>query len=75
MVSQLLNIDAANISASLPFIVASVGSPKLLIPISANTINNLNPNYLEIEKWSIKSRVNGIYVYSIDLDKYDSFYA
>lgn len=73
--SQLLNIDTAIISKALPFTVASVGSPKLLIPISSrNKLDNLTPNYLEIKNWSLINKVNGIYAYCHD-EVADIFYA
>ena len=74
--ADLLNIDIGDISKTSPLVVASVGSPKLLIPVSStDTLANLNPNYLEIEKWSITNKVNGIYVYSADEERADNFIA
>lgn len=74
--ADLLNIDIGDISKTLPFVVASVGSPKLLIPVSsADILANLSPNHLEIEKWSIANKVNGIYVYSGYDERADSFVA
>lgn len=74
--ADLLNIDSGDISKTLPFVVASVGSPKLLIPVSsADILANLSPNYLEIEKWSIANKVNGIYVYSVYDERAYSFVA
>lgn len=73
--SRLLNIDITDIAKGLPFTVVSVGSPKLLIPISSrDRLFDLNPNYLEIEKWSLANKVNGIYAYYHDAAT-DVFYA
>ena len=73
--SRLLNIDTSEISKDLPFTVASVGSPKLLIPISSqDRLADLNPDYSEIEKWSLANRVNGVYTYCHDAGA-DIFYA
>lgn len=74
--SELLNVNKLDLSNNLPFIVASVGSPKLLIPISSTDIlANLTPNYPEIERWSIKNKVNGVYAYSVEQHELDSFQA
>lgn len=74
--SVLLNIDEVDISNNLPFMVASVGSPKLLMPIaSVEILAKLTPNYSEIGKWSIRNKVNGIYAYSCDEHEPDSFQA
>lgn len=35
----------------------------------------MSPNYLEIEKWSIANKVNGIYAYSAYDERVDSFVA
>ncbi len=76
LISLLLNVNKVDIANNLPFMVASVGSPKLLIPIaSAEMLEKLSPNYSEIEKWSIKNKVNGIYAYSRDVNALNSFQA
>ncbi len=73
--SQLLNIDISDINKDLPFAVASVGSPKLLVPISTrDNLDNLNPDYVEIENWSLENKINGIYAYFYD-PVTDIFYA
>ena len=55
------------ISTHLPMGVASVGSPKLLIPIvSSHELFKLKPNFAIIEKWSIENNVNGVYAYARD---------
>lgn len=72
--SALLNIDVSDIAENFPFVVASVGSPKLLIPLSSlDTLTHLNPNYSAIEKWSLEHKVNGVYAYSHQVE--NIFYA
>ena len=45
--------------------VASVGSPKLLIPIqSEKDLLNLSPNFELIKEWSLDNNVNGLYVFA-----------
>jgi PhzF family phenazine biosynthesis protein len=74
--AKLLKIDIGDISKTLPYMVASVGSPKLLIPVaSPELLANLSPDFSEIEKWSIANKVNGIYVYSTYDERMDSFIA
>lgn len=75
LVSDFFNVDVKDLSNTLPLTVASVGSPKLLIPVPANILLELKPNYSEIEKWSIKNKVNGLYVYSNDLLESNMFLA
>jgi PhzF family phenazine biosynthesis protein len=62
-----LHIDAEQLDSSLPCIAASLGSPKLLVPIkTAAILNHLKPDFDFIKKWSIENQVNGLYVYSAD---------
>ncbi len=64
------------LSQSLPCQIASVGSPKLLIPvISKKALMDLQPDFSYITTWSINNNVNGIYVYARDLNETDLFYA
>lgn len=66
-IKEMLSIADADIAPNLPLTIASVGSPKLLIPvISSSTLNNLKPNFSFIEEWSIRNNINGIYVYAQD---------
>ncbi len=49
--------------------VASIGSPKLLIPIKQlDILATLNPKFDFIKKWSIENGINGLYVYSADVN-------
>jgi len=68
--STLLNLDSAQrICKTLPCRVESVGSPKWLIPlVSKEVLSTLQPNVDAIKAWSIKHRVNGLYVYSEEHD-------
>lgn len=68
-ICQMLNLkDDKQFSGELPITIASVGSPKLLIPlISYNALAMLMPNFDLIKEWSVANRINGLYVYTPDL--------
>lgn len=68
-VDQMLNLELnANLDNNLPFCVASIGSPKLLIPLKKlETLRLLKPNFNDIKQWSLKNGVNGLYVYTSDV--------
>lgn len=72
---KLKNID--EIDNSLPLTVASVGSSKLLVPIkSFDILASLTPNFGLIDKWSKQNNINGLYVYTHDIqDNALDFYA
>lgn len=65
-IRNLLNLtNTEQFQTNLPFKVASVGSPKLLIPLSScNLLAELKPNLDLIKAWSIEHQVNGLYVYA-----------
>jgi trans-2,3-dihydro-3-hydroxyanthranilate isomerase len=53
---------------NLPFCVASIGSPKLIVPVqSRDVLMSLSPNFNAILVWSSASKVNGLYVYTDDV--------
>ena len=67
IISKLLAIDKTSINTHLPCAVASIGSPKLLVPvIDRNILFNMTPNLDLMGQWCKKHSVNGIYVYSND---------
>ena len=67
MIAKMLDINVDQLDSSLPCVAASLGSPKLLVPIKAAVIlNQLQPDFDFIKKWSIENQVNGLYVYSAD---------
>ena len=77
-VGNLLGISSALIAdQTLPFCVGSIGSPKLLVPVaSKKVLRELNPDFSSIKYWSIKNKINGIYVYTNDtVDEPSSFHA
>jgi len=75
VVSKLLVIDKAYIDMHLPCAIASIGSPKLLVPvIDRNILFNMEPDLHLISQWCKKYFVNGIYVYSSDTEHFDSDY-
>ncbi len=66
MLKQLLGLtDLSEISVDLPMAVASVGSPKLFIPLkSPEALAALSPNFDLIKQWSLDNQINGLYVYA-----------
>lgn len=66
VIKQLLNLtDFNEISTDLPMTVASVGSPKLFIPLrSTEALATLHPNFDLIKQWSLDNKINGLYVYA-----------
>lgn len=71
ILKQLLNlIDINEISVDLPMAVASVGSPKLFIPLrSPEALAALHPNFDLIKQWSLDNQINGLYIYALELAK------
>jgi trans-2,3-dihydro-3-hydroxyanthranilate isomerase len=66
LLKQPLNLsDVGKISTDLPLTVASVGSPKLFIPLrSPEILATLHPNFDLIKQWSLDNKINGLYVYA-----------
>ncbi|MCD6047179.1 MAG: PhzF family phenazine biosynthesis protein [Gammaproteobacteria bacterium] len=63
LLSHLLNTE--DFAESLPCQLASIGSPKLLVPLfSEQALAQLSPNLEAIKDWSIKQNINGIYAYA-----------
>jgi PhzF family phenazine biosynthesis protein len=47
--------------------VASVGSPKLFVPLrSVEALATLHPNFDLIKQWSLDNGINGLYVYALE---------
>lgn len=67
-VLKMLNLNNTDhINSHFPFCVASIGSPKLLVPLnSLKCISELNPNYKLIKNWSVENNINGLYVYTTE---------
>ncbi len=66
-VAQLLNLDVAQIDSSQACVVASIGSPKLLVPIqNRKRLFEIKPNNDLIIEWCRKNKINGLYIYSTD---------
>jgi len=75
IISRLLNVDKTSIDINLPCTIASIGSPKLVVPvINRNILFSMTPNLDLISQWCKKYSVNGIYVYSNDTEYPDSDY-
>ena len=73
---KMLHIDVDQLDSSLPCVAASLGSPKLLVPIKKSvTLNYLKPDFDFIKKWSVEHQINGLYVYSADAPSEVNFIA
>lgn len=71
-VLDILGLPESAVLPGLPFSVASVGSPKLLVPVAdIKSLHALRPAYTRLATWSASYRINGVYVYTpetIDAD-------
>lgn len=64
-VEALLSINPSDIDSNLPYTIASVGSPKLLIPLkSPKRPETPKPQFKKIAQWSNQHGVNDFYVYA-----------
>ncbi len=65
-IAALLELpDATFFVHDRPFMVASVGSPKLLVPVdSMETLAALKPNFERMIQWEKTHQVNGFYIYT-----------
>lgn len=66
--SRMLGENYGDIkSTDLNVHAATVGSPKLLVPVkSLKDLKALKPNFQEILTWSERNKINGIYVYTTE---------
>ncbi|WP_434752342.1 PhzF family phenazine biosynthesis protein [Paenibacillus amylolyticus] len=64
-VAYMLGVNPEIILDDIPFCVASIGSPKLFVPLRHLTaLDEVIPNFEQIRAWSEKYGVNGVYVYT-----------
>lgn len=64
-VLDILGLPESAVLPGLPFTVASVGSPKLLVPVAdIKSLHALRPAYTRLATWSASYRINGAYVYT-----------
>lgn len=74
-ICKLLRLDKNLIDKNLACCVASVGNPKLFIPIKDRaTLFALKPHLNLIARWCQDQNVNGIYAYSLDTEDPNSDY-
>ncbi len=68
-INKMLNIDYHDdLNKNLPNCIASIGSPKLLIPLKYyESLATLKPDFAFIKQWSVNNNVNGLYVYTDDV--------
>ncbi|AMA73430.1 MULTISPECIES: PhzF family phenazine biosynthesis protein [Aneurinibacillus] len=72
-VLSFLGINEDLIHKDLPFCIASIGSPKLFVPIKKLvTVQSITPDFEAISEWSSKMKVNGVYVYTFETQHSDS---
>lgn len=66
---KMLATDSQNVvDTNLPLCVATVGSPKLLVPLMHHkTLALLKPNFDFIIQWSKENNINGLYVYTAEV--------
>ncbi len=66
LIINMLNLPSLDyIDETLFCGIASIGSPKLFVPVSSLTIlHNIIPRFDAITKWSVKHGINGLYVYT-----------
>lgn len=65
-VVRFLGLRLEEIDETAPFCVASIGSPKLLVPVaSRQSLTALKPDFGAVTAWSAKHKVNGVYVYTL----------
>lgn len=63
--AALLGVTPESLDLSLPLCAATVGSPKLLIPVqSLAVLHSLTPDLTAIREWSLSNGVNGVYAYT-----------
>lgn len=76
-VLAMLSLNESEIDLTLPFEIASVGSPKLLIPVeNLEVLKKIDPQFDKVSKWSQENEVNGFYVYTTEtFDKTSNFHA
>lgn len=64
-VAHMLGRDPGDILDNAPFCAASIGSPKLLVPLRhLNALDEMKPKFEKIKEWSGKYRINGVYAYA-----------
>ncbi len=62
---EILGLSEKELDPASPFVIASVGSPKWLVPVADVTrLRELQPRSAELADWSIRCGVNGAYVYT-----------
>lgn len=66
--NKMLGIGYQNIvDKKLPNCVATIGSPKLLVPLlNYQILAKIEPNFAFIKQWSVSNNINGLYVYTDD---------
>ncbi|WP_218813349.1 PhzF family phenazine biosynthesis protein [Rickettsiella endosymbiont of Dermanyssus gallinae] len=74
-ISAMLNIDTDSVAKNLPCTVASIGSPKLFVPIiNRAALFGMKPELDLISQWCKTNAINGVYAYSDDTENPNADY-
>lgn len=74
-IGTMLNIDQDAIAKNLDCTVASIGSPKLFVPlINRATLFEMTPDLDLVSQWCKDNAINGLYAYSDDTENSDADY-
>lgn len=74
-ISTMLNIDQDAIPTNLACSVASIGSPKLFVPlINRTALFDMTPDLNLVAQWCKDNAINGLYAYSDDTENSDVDY-
>lgn len=73
-IALMLGISVQDLDVGAPLCAASIGSPKLLVPVcSTRALDSIQPDQNRIAAWSETHGINGIFVYTLGhIDKNSS---
>ncbi|BBB15376.1 phenazine biosynthesis PhzC/PhzF protein [Candidatus Rickettsiella viridis] len=75
IISTMLNIEKEFLAKDLPCTVASIGSPKLFVPlINRAALFDMKPDLDLVSQWCKDNAVNGLYAYSDDTENVNADY-
>ncbi|WP_218813612.1 PhzF family phenazine biosynthesis protein [Rickettsiella endosymbiont of Dermanyssus gallinae] len=74
-ICTILNIEKDSLAKNLPCTVASIGSPKLFVPlINRAALFDMKPDLDLVSQWCKDNAVNGLYAYSDDTENANADY-
>jgi len=75
IICTMLSIDKDSLAKDLPCTVASIGSPKLFVPlVNRAALFDMTPSLDLISQWCKTNAVNGVYAYSSDTENPNADY-